>query len=267
MKRKLPKILLNIHVFLVLVFLLAPIVVIAASSFTQSDFIAFPPEGLSLKWYADILNHPEFIESFYLSVRVALGTALVATIIGTLASLAVVRYEFRGKEAIIQLTSSPLMMPTVVLGIALLQYYAWIGLAPSTTALIFGHIILAVPYVMRLVVASLAGFDRTIEKAAMNLGASPLRVFFQVTLPTIKSGIIAGGVFAFITSFDDLTVALFIVSTDVVTLPVRIFTYMEWQYDPLITSVSTMIIMITVVLMLIIEKILGVGKMLDPKKD
>jgi putative spermidine/putrescine transport system permease protein len=151
--------------------------------------------------------------------------------------------------------------------VALLQFYSWIGLAASPLALIIGHIILTVPFVMRLVVASLAGFDRSIEQAAMNLGAGHFKVFFQITLPVIKSGVIAGAIFAFITSFDDLTVALFIVSTDVVTLPVRIYTYMQYQYDPIITSVSSIMILLTIVLMLVIERVLGVGKVFASKKQ
>lgn len=264
-KKKLPKFIFNFFCFLVYVFLLAPIVVILLSSLTTTEYIVFPPKGLTLRWYTELVNHPEFMSSFVLSVTVAFGTAIIATAIGTLASLAVVRREFKGKTAVVQLVGSPLLIPSVVFGVALLQFYSWIGLAASPLALVIGHIILTVPFVMRLVVASLVGFDRSIESAAMNLGAGPLKVFFQITLPVIKSGVIAGMIFAFITSFDDLTVALFIVSTDVVTLPVRIYTYMQYQYDPIITSVSSIMIIFTVILMVIIERVLGVGKVFSSK--
>ncbi|WP_394139925.1 ABC transporter permease [Cytobacillus oceanisediminis] len=265
MRKNLPKFFFNFVCFLVYVFLLAPIVVVLLSSLTTTEYIVFPPKGITLRWYTELIEHPEFMQSFTLSIIVAFGTAAISTAIGTLASLAVVRRQFKGKTAIVQLVGSPLLIPSVVFGIALLQFYSWIGLAASPLALILGHIILTVPFVMRLVVASLVGFDRSIEQAALNLGAGPIKVFFQITLPIIKSGVIAGAIFAFITSFDDLTVALFIVSTDVVTLPVRIYTYMQYQYDPIITSVSSIMILFTVVLMLVIERILGVGKVFSSK--
>ncbi|MFC0271760.1 ABC transporter permease [Metabacillus herbersteinensis] len=266
-KKRLPKFLFNFVCFLVYGFLLAPIVVVLMSSLTTTEYIVFPPKGLTLRWYFELVEHPEFMQSFVLSVIVAVGTSIIATAIGTLASIAVVRHHFKGKTAIVQLIGSPLLIPSVVFGVALLQFYSWIGLSASPFALILGHIILTVPFVMRLVVASLVGFDRSIEQAAMNLGASNFKVFFQITLPVIKSGVIAGAIFAFITSFDDLTVALFIVSTDVVSLPVRIYTYMQYQYDPIITSVSSIMILLTLVLMVVIERVLGVGKVFASKNQ
>ena len=267
MKKRLPKIGFHFFCIIIYVFLLAPIVVVLMSSLTTTDYIVFPPKDLTLKWYVELVNHPEFMQSFMLSVFVALGTSLISTVIGTLASIAIVRHQFKGKTAIGQLVGSPLLIPSVVFGVALLQFYSWIGLAASPAALIIGHIILTIPFVMRLVVASLVGFDRSIEQAAMNLGAGKFRVFIQITLPVIKSGVIAGAIFSFITSFDDLTVALFIVSTDVVTLPVRIFTYMQYQYDPIITSVSSIMILLTIALMIIIERVLGVGKVFASKNQ
>lgn len=266
MRKKLPKFLFNSICILVYLFLLAPIIVVLLSSLTTTEYIVFPPEGLTLRWYFELIEHPEFLEAFNLSIIVASGTATASTIIGTMVSLAVVRHEFKGKAAIIQLVGSPLLIPSVVFAVALLQFYSWIGMATSPLALVIGHIIISVPFVMRLVVANLVGFNRSIEQAAMNLGAGKFRVFFQITLPVIKTGIIAGGIFAFITSFDDLTIALFIVSTDVVTLPVRLYTYMQYQYDPIITSVSSIVIVLTVILMLVIERVLGVGKLFAAKK-
>jgi putative spermidine/putrescine transport system permease protein len=267
MSQKRSKWFLSSFVVLVYLFLLAPVIVIVLASLTKTEYVVFPPQGLTLKWYAELVNHPEFIESMLLSFSVAALTALISTTIGTLASLGLVRYEFRGKEALTNLFGSPMLIPSVVFGVALLQYFSWIGIAASPIALVLGHIILTVPFVMRLVVASLTGFNRSIEQAAMNLGATPTQTFFKITLPVIKSGIIAGSIFSFITSFDDLTVALFIVSTDVVTLPVRIFTYIQYQYDPIITSVSSVMILITLIMMFIIERVFGVGRLFAMKKD
>lgn len=257
---------LDLYAVAVYLFLLSPIIVIILSSFTTTSYIVFPPKGFTLNWYKELLNYPEFADSFLLSIEVALCTTVIASIIGVLASLAVVRYEFKGKEVLINFFNSPMVIPTIVFGIALLQFFSLIGISAGPLALTLGHIILAVPYVMRLVIASLTGFNRSIEQAAMNLGASPLQVFFKITLPVIKSGVIAGAVFAFITSFDNLTVALFIISTDVVTLPVRIYSYIQFQYDPIITSLSSVIILFTIILIMIIERTVGVGRLFEADK-
>lgn len=267
MKKKTPKWLLGVYVTLVYIFLMAPVIVVLGSSLTNTDYVVFPPQGLTLRWYKELFQHQEFIDSFLLSLGVAFGTTFISTIIGTMASLALVRHQFRGKEVLTNFFGSPMVIPTVVFGIALLQYFSKIGVTAGPLALVLGHIILTVPYVMRLVVASLTGFNRSIEQAAMNLGATPLQVFMKITLPVIKSGIIAGAVFSFITSFDDLTVALFIVSTDVVTLPVRIFSYIQYQYDPIITSVSSVIILLTIILIFVIERVFGVGRLFAVKEE
>ncbi|UOK58620.1 ABC transporter permease [Bacillus sp. OVS6] len=187
-EKKFPKFLFNFVCFIVYVFLLAPIVVVLMSSLTTTDYIVFPPKGLTLKWYVELVEHPEFMQSLVLSIIVAVGTSMIATAIGTLASIAVVRRQFKGKTAIVQLVGSPLLIPSVVFGVALLQFYSWIGLAASPLALIIGHIILTVPFVMRLVVASLAGFDRSIEQAAMNLGLGKLKCFSKLLFLLLNPG-------------------------------------------------------------------------------
>lgn len=266
MKRKKLKWLLNGYAVMIYLFLLAPVIVVLLSSLTTTSYVVFPPRGITLHWFKELAEHPEFLDSFLLSAGVAAGTTVISVVIGTLASLALVRCEFRGKEVLANGFNSPMIIPTVVFGVALLQFFSQIGIAAGPLALMLGHIILTIPYVMRLVVASLTGFNRSIEQAAMNLGATPVQVFFKVTLPVIKSGMIAGAVFAFITSFDDLTVALFIVSTDVVTLPVRIFSYIQYQYDPIITSLSSTIIVLTILLIFVIERCFGVGRLFAIQK-
>lgn len=247
---------------LVILFLLSPFVVTMLASLTTTEFVVFPPRGFTLRWYREILDHPEFIQSFFLSLGVAATTAAIATTIGTLAALALVRHRFPGRDLLQAFFLSPLMLPSVVLGVALLQFYSRIGLAASPVTLLLGHLVLTTPYVIRLVSASLAGFDRSLELAAAGLGATPLQVFTRVTLPIIRSGVLAGFAFAFVVSFDDLTIALFVVSTDVVTLPVRIFTYIQYAYDPLITSVSTLLILFAAAVMVVIERVLGIGNLL-----
>ncbi len=261
MSGRLGKLALRWYNYLVFAFLLAPLVVIVLSSLTRTDYIVFPPKGITLRWYLEIFKHEEFLQSFALSAFVATLASLVSVALGTPVAIATARHRFPGREFFNTLFLSPLMLPSVVLGVALLQYYSRLGIASSPYSLVLGHLILTVPYVVRLVSASLAGMDPSVERAAAGLGASPWQVFWRVTLPIIKSGVIAGGAFAFVISFDDLTVALFIVSTDMVTLPVRIFTYMQYQYDPLITSVSTAMIGLAAVAMFVIERVLGLGKL------
>lgn len=251
---------------LVVLFLISPVVVTVLASLTTTDYVIFPPQGITLRWYMEVLNHPEFIESFVLSLGVAMTTAAVATVLGTLAALALVRYRFTGRDLLQAFFLSPLMLPSVVLGVGLLQFYSRLGLAASPGALVLGHLVITVPYVIRLVSASLAGFDRNLERAAANLGATPLQVLGKVTLPIIKSGILAGLAFAFVVSFDDLTIALFVVSTDVVTLPVRIFSYLQYAYDPLITSVSTLLILFAIAVMVSLERILGIGHLIRSQR-
>lgn len=245
---------------LVYAFVLAPIVVVLLSSFTAADYTSFPPRGLSLRWYLEIPRNPEFVESFKVSVVVALVSGALATVLGTLAALALVRFRFRGRDALNTFFLSPLMIPGVILGIALLQFYARAGITKTPFSLVFGHLVITIPYVVRLVSASLAGLDRTLELAAMNLGATPWQTFRRVTLPLAAPGILAGAAFAGITSFDDVSIALFLASPHSVTLPVRIFTYIEQTFDPLVTAVCSVLILIAAALVVVIERSLGLAR-------
>jgi len=241
-------------------FVLAPIVVVLAASLTAAEYTSFPPRGLSLRWYREIPRHPEFLEAFRVSVVVALASAAMATVLGTPAALALVRYRFRGRAALGALFLSPLMLPTVILGIALLQFFTRLGITRTPLALVAGHLVITVPYVVRLVSASLAGLDPALERAAMNLGATPWQAFRRVTLPLVRPGMVAGAAFAAIVSFDDVSVALFLAGPRTVTLPVRIFTYIEQTFDPLVTAVCSVLIVLAAAAVLVIERSLGLGR-------
>jgi putative spermidine/putrescine transport system permease protein len=249
------------YVVAIYAFLLAPIVVIVLASLTRTSYVTFPPKGITLAWYAAIFAHPEFVGSLVLSLVVGCGTALVAGTLGTLAAIAIVREQVPGAGVWLAALSSPLVIPTVVLGIALLQWFTLIALPAGPIPLIAGHTILALPYVVRLVGAGLAGIDPALERAAAGLGATPFQRLRLVTLPLVATSIVAGSLFAFITSFDDLTVALFIVSTNVMTLPVRIYNYMQFNYDPLITSVATVMILLSFILVVAVERVIGVSRL------
>jgi putative spermidine/putrescine transport system permease protein len=227
---------------LIMIYLLAPIVVVIATAFGTSPYPVFPPAGITLKWFARFLNSADFVHATQLSAALSLTSTLCATVIGTLAALALVRYQLVGKAAISALLLSPILFPTVVLGLALLVAFTRAGLAQSFVGLVAAHTVLIVPFVIRLVMASLAALDTSIEEAARNLGAGRLRTFFLVTLPLIRPGVLAGALFGFIVSFDELVVTLFLAGPGLQTLPIRIFSSIEYSSDPTISAISTCLI-------------------------
>jgi putative spermidine/putrescine transport system permease protein len=244
-----------------IIYILIPLLVVIPASFTSANYPSFPAQGFSFKWYTKILERPEFIEALGNSTKFALMAALFSVIFGTLGALAIAKYEIPGKAYITALLTAPLSVPQLVLGIALLIYFTPMMLAGTPTGFLIAHIIICIPYVIRLVLTGLSGFDYNLERAAAILGANPVVVFWKVTLPLIRPAIISGGLFAFLTSFDNVTVSLFMVSSTMRTLPLEIFSHMQDAYDPLIASVSSVVIFISVILILILEKMQGVGKM------
>jgi putative spermidine/putrescine transport system permease protein len=247
---------------LVYAFLLAPLVVIGLVSFTTTQYVTFPPVGFTLRWYAQILNNQEFLGSLTLSLGVAATTAVLATILGVPVALAIDRYLTRGRALVEGFFLSPLLLPALVIGVAMLQFYARMRWSASFQTLVIGHLVITMPYVIRLVMANLAGLDPLLERAAQNLGADPWVTFRRVVMPQAFPGIMAGMAFAFIVSFDDLSVALFVSGPFVVTLPIRIFNYIEYSLDPFVTAVSMTVMLFTAVVVVIIERFFGVGRLL-----
>jgi putative spermidine/putrescine transport system permease protein len=252
---------LAVYTAVVCAFAVAPVLIILLESLTAANFVPFPPPGLSVRWYLEIPRRPEFVASLTTSLVVAAAAALAATLLGTLAALALVRYRFAGREVLQSLFLSPLSLPAIVLGIALLQFYSTFAIPRNTATLVLAHILFTCPYTIRLVSVSLTSFDANLERAARNLGATPWTAFRRVTMPQIRPGMFAGLVFAFIVSFDDISVSLFLASDSAMTLPVRVFTYIEQNSDPFITAVSSLLIVIVVVLAVVIERMIGIGKL------
>ena len=227
---------------LILLYLVAPVIVVVATAFTTTAYPVFPPQGFTLQWFERFLGMPEFTEAIRRSALLAFSSTVVATVLGTFSALSLARYRFRGGEAISAFMLSPILFPTIVFGLALLVFYSRVGLSGSFAGLVIAHSVLTTPFVIRLVMASLAEFDPAVEEASRNLGAGWWRTFLQVTLPLIRPGVLAGAVFAFIISFDELVVTLFLAGPDMTTLPVRIYTYVEFSSDPTISAISTMLI-------------------------
>ena len=242
---------------LIYLYLLAPILIVIPVSFSAAAFVVFPPRGLSLRWYANFLQSRELTEALGLSLRLAVVVTLAATVAGTLAALALVRYRLPGREVIRTALMAPIVLPGVVLGIALLIFLNRTPLAQSFGGLFAAHLVVALPYVIRTVSATIEGLDRRVEEAAASLGAPPVTLFWTVTLPLIKPGVIAGATFAFITSFDELVVSLFLTGPRLSTLPVQIYNYIEFASDPTIAAISVLLIVFTTGVVLLVERVVG----------
>jgi putative spermidine/putrescine transport system permease protein len=241
----------------VYVFLLAPLLVVVLASFNSADFLSFPPRGFSLRWYRALWESEVWGDSFRLSLLLTAVVTPLALIIGTLAAYALVRYSFPGKGAMATLVMAPLVMPQIVLGIALLNYMSGLGLVGSLTGLILGHLVVTLPFTVRLVSISVHNLDPALERAAQNLGATPLQTFWRVTLPLLRPGIVAGAIFAAIISFGELAVTLLIAGARTTTLPLRIFNYTEYNFDPTINAVSTIFVVLALVLIIALDRLIG----------
>jgi putative spermidine/putrescine transport system permease protein len=246
----------------VCLFLLAPIAVVIVASFSDRPYMVFPPQGVSLRWYRQFFESREFREALGLSVQLGLLTTAASSLLGVPASLALVSLRFRGIEVVRALFASPLMVPGIVLGIAMLIYYNRIGMANSFASLLLAHIALTLPYVVRIVSAGLQSFDHSLEEAARSLGASRARALVDVTLPLIKGSVMAAVVFAFIISFDEVVVTLFLAGPKLMTLPVAIYTYIEYTSDPSIAAISTILVVLTVGAVLVIDRTAGFTRFL-----
>jgi putative spermidine/putrescine transport system permease protein len=245
---------------LMLVFLAAPIVIVLIVSFSDAEFVYFPPPGFTLRWYANLLVVEGFVTSFLLSVRLALLVTVLTLTLGTAASLALTRYLFPGRQLLNTFLMSPLIFPPIVTGIALLQFFSPLGVSWAFFMLTVGHTIITIPYVVRNVTASLQSLQGNMEEAARVLGANPWRAFRYVTLPLIKPGLLAGGIFAFIISFDNFTVSMWLKSAEQTPLPLQIFYYVENVMDPSVAAVSGSMILLSVILIIITEKLVGLSR-------
>ncbi len=242
---------------LVYVFLLGPLIVIAAASFSDTAYLKFPGEGFTLRWYAQIFQVSSFVSAAQMSLFIAFAATFIALLLGLPAAYALNRYDIKGKNVIKQLFLSPVLIPVIVLGFVMLRYVVIRYHLPTVASLLVGHTILSIPYIMRVVTASLANFDFSAEEAAMSLGATRLYAFFHIVLPNIKSGIASACIMALINSFNNVSLSTFLTGPGVSTLPIEMMSYVEYHFDPTIAALSTLMMVITLGVMLIIEKTLG----------
>lgn len=241
----------------VLIFLLAPILVMVPLSFSESSFLAYPIQGWSLKWYQNLFDSPEWARATRNSFIVAPAATFIATVLGTLAAVGLSRGNFRFKGLLMGILIAPMVVSIIVVGVATYLYFAPLGLADSYFGLIIVHAALGAPFVLTTVLATLAGFNHNLVRASLSLGETPFNTFFRITLPVIAPGVISGALFAFATSFDEVVVTLFLAGADQSTLPRQMFTGIRENISPTIAAVATLLILFTTSLLLALEWLRG----------
>ncbi|MBY6002316.1 ABC transporter permease [Salipiger bermudensis] len=234
------------YALLVYVFMFLPVAVVVLLSFNASQFGSFPITGVSLRWFGELAQNEAILRAFRTSIILGLLTALISTTLGVLASLALVRYRVPGENVISTLLIAPILVPEVVLAVALLLFLNFLGINKSFGLLLFGHVIFTLPFVILVVQARLMAIRRDVEEAAMSLGASPVQTFFQITLPLMLPAVLAGALFAFTISFDDITGTLFWKPGGVETVPTQIFAMLRNSISPEINALGTVMIVMTV---------------------
>ncbi len=250
---------------LFILFILAPLVAVVVVSFTSKGYLSMPTDGLSLRWFKAIFNYPGFIDAFWMSLYLGVGASTIAVALAIPAAVAIGRYRFPGRDGISALFMSPMMIPAVVLGVSFLRFFSQIGLSGTFIGITLAHVVLVMPYALRLVLASITGLPREAEEAAATLGASRWTVFRRITLPLILPGVAGGWLLAFITSFDEVTMSIFVASPETMTLPVRMYHHIAQTIDPLIASISTVLIVMTVALMVLLDRLYGLDRILVGK--
>ena len=244
----------------------APVAMVVATSFFSQQIVSFPPQALTLHWYANAWEKPEFLRGLITSLQVALLAAAVGVPMGTAAALAIVRSDFVGRSTISSLLLAPLAVPGVVAGSGLYMLFVLAedffdrDIKATTEGLVAAHVLLTIPWTVRLVIASLLGLDRSAEEAAANLGASPLTVFRRITLPMMRPGIVAATMFSFIQSFENLDLSLLLVGPGRITLPVAMLNYLEFRIDPTLAAVATAQIMLVGVLMVVTDRFVKLSR-------
>ena len=237
---------LRIFGVLAVFFLLLPTFIIFPMSFSSGRTLKFPPPGYSLRWYENLFTSPLWTDAAGSSLQIGILTAIFATVLGTVAALGLSRSDFWGKNLVQAIVLSPLIIPLVIVAVGMFSVFVRWRIAGSLLALVAAHTVLAIPFVVINVMASLRTLDRNLELAAANLGAGPLRTFGHVTLPLIAPGALAGALFAFITSWDEIVVAIFLTSPTLRTLPVVMWGQVRTEVDPTIAAAATLLTIITV---------------------
>lgn len=242
---------------LIFAFLLAPLIIILGAALSDTTYLTFPPQGLSLRWFENIFEISAFRRTMVTSFMLAMAATFLALLIGIPAAYALARYRVELPRFLPNVFVLPILVPEIVLGFSLMKSVASGMGWPITLSLLVGHALLVLPYTVRVVGASLNSFDFSIEEAAVSLGCPRWRAFFTVVLPNIRAGVIAAFILAFITSVNDVSISIFLTGPGVSTLPIQLLAHMEQFFDPTIASVSVLLMFVTVAVMAIVERTLG----------
>lgn len=250
---------LSIFTLLVYFFLIAPLLIIALTSFGESEFLRFPPDSFSFRWFINVFQTEMFISTFIISLKVAVISTFLALLMGIPASYIISRGNFKHKRLIESFFLSPVLIPQIVFGFSLFNFLIIKLKLPVFSSLLIGHTIFIIPYIIRVISANLENFDYEIEEAAVIFGSSPLKTFFIVVLPNISSGVIASFILAFINSFNNVPISVFLTGPGISTLPIQMMSYVEYYFDPTVAALSVLLMLMTTVLMFIIERSLGLN--------
>lgn len=244
-------------------FLLAPLLILIAVSFNPTAMV-FPPQGFTLKWYGTILEKPDFLTAAVASTILGVATAVATTALGVLAAIGLQRYTGAAKGVVSSLLMSPLFIPAVIVALALFQIIFMMGIVNNVWTLLAAHIVVTLPYPVRNVMAQMENFDARLEEAALSVGATPAQALRRVTLPLLKSSIIPSLIIVFVLSWNNYTVSVFLANKDWTTLPLQLRAYLQYEYEPFVAAMSTILIVASIVLLIIVDRTVGLGSVRKP---
>ncbi|RDI60210.1 ABC transporter permease [Microvirga subterranea] len=250
----------KIVVAVLFLFLLAPVILVVPISFSGEQILSFPPESWSLRWYAALADNPKMISAFWTSLMLGAIVTLISLAVAIPAAYVIVRMRTMGSTFLYNLFTAPLLLPTIVLGLAILIVFASIGFLGTFTGLVIGHLVITLPYALRVLATTLGNLNLSCEEAASTLGGRPLTVFRRVTLPMMAPGIVAATALCFLVSFDEVVITLFLTGPRLTTLPVELFHHVESRADPLVASVSVLLILLTLAVVMIVDRTVGLSK-------
>ena len=243
-----------------LVVVLAPVVVVIWMSFTPSAMFELPVTQFSLRWYRSFFDNPAYLDGLIVSLKLAVLSTLISTVAGASAAYALSAGRWRGRDTVEMLFLSPKCVPTVVIGFSILGFASAINVFDPFTRLIMGHVIITIPFTVRATLASLVGIRRSLVEAAISLGAPPWRAFLDVTLPLARTGVIAGALMAFVLSFDEVAVRLFLSDAFTQTLPIALVAEMRANLNLTVAAVSTVFAAVTILIVLLLDRTIGLDR-------
>ncbi|HEY0638578.1 MAG TPA: ABC transporter permease [Pseudonocardiaceae bacterium] len=251
----------SLFTLLVTALLLLPLLVVALAALHPDEYLLFPPDGISLRWFGEALEHPSFRRSLVLSLQIAVASVIVGLLLTVPAAIALTRGNRRVRRTLQGATVTPLVTPDMLIALGILIMLSQFALSSSMVGLVLGHVLVGVPLAIQVLVAGLAGVDPNLEQAAQTLGASRTRAFLTVTLPSILPAIGSAAVFLFIFSFDNVSISLFLASPGQTTLPITMYQYLEYNADPTVAAMSTILIVVGVASALLLGRLGGLGQL------